>query len=314
MDTLGCIKVFVAVVDQGGFAAAGRALDLSPPVVTRMVSELEAKLGVRLLQRTTRRISLTEPGAAYLERVREVLLQLEEAEAQAIAHSTEAKGVLRLLAPPSFSSYLLAWHLPDFMRQYPEVSVDVSHGFADAADTGYDISILFASQPPDGDFVAHLLGRMKMVLCAAPAYLAARGQPRHPDELLSHRCLVVNALQTTRHWQLSQGELRQQLTPPAVLATPMVDPLLRAALAGLGIAGLPDFVAGAGLAAGELQRVLPDWELKGFDIYAAVPTRKHMPARTRAVLDFLRQRFHGGGPLFAAAAAAAAAAAPRTAP
>lgn len=299
MDTLGCIKVFVAVVDQGGFAAAGRALDLSPPVVTRMVSELEAKLGVRLLQRTTRRISLTEPGAAYLEQVREVLLQLEEAEAVATAHATEAKGVLRLLAPPSFSSYLLARHLPDFMRQYPEVRVDVSHGFADAADTGYDISILFASQPPDGDFVAHRLGRAEMGLYASPDYLRDHGEPAHPTELMRHRCIVVNAVQSMRAWQLRRGEEVHTLTPPPVLAAPMVDPLLRAALSGLGVASLPTYVADSHLAAGELRRVLSDWEAKGFDIYAAVPTRKHMPARTRAVLDFLRQRFAGRDALLA---------------
>jgi len=289
---LNCIKVFVAVVDRGGFAAAGRSLDMSPPVVTRLVSELEAHLGARLLQRSTRRVALTETGAAYLAQVREVLLQIEDAEAVARASSSEAKGTLRLLTPPSFSSYLLAQLLPSFMQRYPDVNVDVNHGFAEVADTAYDISVLFAAELPGGDFIAHRLARPHLLLCAAPDYLRRHGVPRHPQELAEHRCIVVNAAKALLHWRLQgPGGASFSLEPRPVLAAPMMDPLLRASIEGLGIAALPSFVVEQALASGQLCQVLPGWLMQCFGIYAALPTRKLMPVRTRVFLDFLRQHF-----------------------
>lgn len=282
----------MAVVDQGGFAAAGRSLDMSPPVVTRLMSELEAHLGARLLQRSTRRVALTETGAAYLAQVREVLLQLQDAEALARASSSEAKGVLRLLTPPAFSSYLLAQLLPSFMQRYPDVSVDVNHGFTEVADTAYDISVLFAAELPSGDFIAHRLARPHLLLCAAPDYLRRHGMPAHPQELAQHRCIVVNAAKALQQWRLQgPGGESFSLEPRPVLAAPMMDPLLRASLEGLGIAALPSFVVEQALASGQLCQVLPQWLMKCFGIYAAVPTRKLMPARTRVFLDFLRQHF-----------------------
>lgn len=289
---LNCIKVFVAVVDQGGFAAAARSLDMSPPVVTRLVSELETHLGARLLQRSTRRIALTETGAAYLGQVREVLQQIEEAEAQARASSSEAKGLLRLLTPPAFSSYLLAQLLPSFLQRYPDVSVDVNHGFTEVADNAYDISVLFAADLPSGDFIAHRLARPHLLLCAAPDYLRRHGMPSHPQELARHRCILVNAAKALLHWRLrGPGGETFSFEPRPVLAAPMMDPLLRASIEGLGIAALPSFVVEQALAAGQLCQVLPGWLMQCFGIYAALPTRKLMPARTRVFLDFLRQHF-----------------------
>ena len=297
MDMLGCMRMFVAVVDQGGFAAAGRQLDVSPPVVTRLVAELEQHLGVRLLQRSTRRLALTEAGARYLAQVRELLLQFDEVEASVRADAVVPRGVLRVLAPPSFLSVFLAQQLPNFLQRYPEISVDVSHGFADGADAGHDISVLFKPELPDGDFIAHRLASAHPLLCAAPAYLRRHGMPSHPEQLARHRCIVVNASHAMRRWTLQRRAVPDeqcQLEPPAVLAAPMVDPLLRGAIEGLGIASLPSFAVAPALRSGQLQRVLPDWLAPAFGVYAALPSRKHLPARTRVFLDFLRQHFGSG--------------------
>jgi DNA-binding transcriptional LysR family regulator len=296
MDQVGALKAFAAVVDCGSFVAASRHLDQSPAAITRLVSSLEQHVGARLLHRSTRRLSLTHTGTDYLARIRQVLIDLHEAESMARASSVEPRGVLRLLAPPSFATHLLAPCLMPFRRQCPEVRINVTHQFVDAADGDFDISIIYSADSLDGNFVAHLLERSRVTLCAAPSYLKHHGTPQSPADLARHDCLMATAIETFRHWVFTAadgqgGDADFHFEPEPSLSAPLVETVYAAAIAGLGIAALPQFVAEQALGRDALSALLPSWSMRPLSIYAAVPTRKHLPARTRAFLDHLRSTF-----------------------
>lgn len=303
MDQLRALRVFVRVIDDGSFAAAARSLDLAPAVVTRLVAELEEHLGARLINRTTRRLALTDIGEAYLERARRILTEVDEAEALATSATTEPRGHLRVLVPPGIAVHQLAKHLPKFRQQYPQVTLELhSPGGIESVDEAYDITILHARQPLDGEFVARRLARTEVILCASPEYLNRRGRPRHPSELRDHDTLLptVSELQRGVVFQRGAwgddepgGETLTLLPKKPVLATGHMDTNYAAALHGLGVAGLPSFLIEDALLEHALERVLPDWRLFSFTIWAAMPTRKYVPARTRAFLDFLIETFGG---------------------
>lgn len=304
MDQLRAMRVFVRVADEGGFAAAARALDLTPPVVTRVVAELEEQLGARLMHRTTRRLTLTEVGADYLERARQILADVDEAAAAASRATTEPRGHLRVLLPPALAVHQLAKHLPLFHQRYPQVTVELhSPGPVETVDEDYDLTLLASRQPLDGDFVARRLARTEVILCASPDYLDRRGRPQHPGELAGHDMLLppISALQrgvTFVSGRLDAGgsEAGEEVTVVPhrpLLTTSHTDTMYAAALHGLGVAGLPSFVAEDALHERALERVLPAWRLFALTLWAALPSRKHLPARTRALLDFLLEVFGG---------------------
>ena len=302
MDQLRAMKVFAKVVDEGGFAKAARALDMAPPVVTRMVAELENHLGARLLNRTTRRQSLTEVGEQYLDKVRAILVDLEESEALASEATKLPRGHLRLLCPPAVAVHQLAKHLPRFQAEFPQVTLEIaSPGPVDTVDEAYDITIFARREPPDGDFIARRLARTEVVVCASPDYLDRRGRPQHPDELVHHEAVIppMSALQrglTFYSGPLGAPASATYTLPPArhpALATTNIDTMYAAALAGLGIAGLPSYVIEDALLEHALERVLPNWRLFDVTLWAGMPTRRYLPARTRAFLDFLQQVFGG---------------------
>jgi DNA-binding transcriptional LysR family regulator len=300
VDRLLSMRVFAKVVACGSLAAAARELDLSPAVVTRLLADLEAHLNVRLLNRTTRRVALTDVGEAYLERVRQILSEIDEAEALAMASHREPRGELRLLIPPTFAAHQFAKHLPKFHARHPLVTIDleVRGGAMDSADEGRDVTVLLAprDRPLKGDFVARLLARTEVILCATPEYLQRRGRPAHPRELAEHEALVPVLPNVPREWSFQRddddGE-RVTIDVHGALATNHVDTLFAAALSGLGLVGLPSFMLEDALLEGVLERVLPQWRLMDFHVYAAVPSRKYMPARTRAFIDFMVETFGG---------------------
>lgn len=299
MDQLRAIKVFVRVIDEGSFAAAARALDLAPAVVTRLVAELEEYLGTRLLNRTTRRLSLTEIGEAYLERARRILADVDEAAALAASATQEVRGLLRVLCPPAIAVHQLAKHLPAFHRDYPHVTLEItSPGPVDTVDDSYDLTIWQARDPLDGDFVARRLARSEFILCASPDYLDRRGRPEHPHDLKQHDALVPPTAAMARGLTLQRGDGSEEITLPmvpnrATLSTTHMDTNYAAALHGLGIAGLPSFMVEDALLEQALERVMPQWRLFSITLWAGMPTRKYVPARTRAFLDFLLQIFGG---------------------
>lgn len=301
MDRLHSMRVFARVVDEGSFAAAARALDLSPAVVTRLVADLEDHLGARLINRTTRRLSLTDTGEGYLESVRHILTAVDEAEALASASTALPRGHLRVQCPPAFAVHQLAKHLPRFRARFPQVTIELSvPGLFDAIDESHDVSILIeGTRALDGNYVARRLARSELIVCASPEYLDRHGRPDHPNDLARHEMLIPGYLRElvfhTGQWSVHEpGGESVSLSParPA-LATMHTDTMYAAALAGMGITGLPSFVAEDALMEGALERVLPHWHLLDTTLYAAIPTRKHVPARTRAFVDFLVETFHG---------------------
>ena len=301
MDRLHSMRVFSRVVEQGSFASAARHLNLSPAVVTRLVADLEEHLGARLLNRTTRRLALTDIGELYLERVRQILTEIEEAEALASAATSEPRGHLRVLSPPAFAVHQLTKHLPKFRAQFPRVTLELSvPGPVETVDENFDVSIIQVARPlADGDFVARRLARSEVIICASPEYLDQHGRPGHPDDLPGHDALMPPFIrELTLHRGVfgddePTGESVTLVPTRAALSTSHIDTLYAAALAGMGIAGLPSFVVEDALLENALERLLPEWHLQSGTIYAGMPTRKHVPARTRAFVDFLVQTFGG---------------------
>ena len=297
MDRLHSMRVFCRVVDEGSFASAARALNLSPAVVTRLVADLEEHLGARLINRTTRRLALTDTGELYLERVRLILNEVDEAEALASAATSEPRGHLRVLAPPAFAVHQLAKHLPKFHALYPKVSLELSvPGAVETVDENFDVSILTEGRRPlDGSFVARRLARSEVIACASPDYLDRRGRPAHPSELGSHDAMVPSFLREVvwHRGGADGGESFSVAAGRSALSTVHTDTMYAAALAGLGITGLPSFVAEDALLENALERVLPQWHLMTTTLYAGMPTRKHVPARTRVFVDFLVEAFGG---------------------
>jgi DNA-binding transcriptional LysR family regulator len=306
MDQLRAMRVFARVVDDGSFAAASRTLELAPAVVTRLVAELEEHLGARLMHRTTRRLALTEVGENYLERARRILAETDDADASAREATTEVRGHLRLASPPEVAIHQLAKHLPEFHRRHPQVTLEWhTSGPPETVevDERHDMTLILARGTLEGEFVARPLARSEVILCASAEYLSRRGRPAHPSELLRHDLMVPSSQELTRTVTFVAGgadgsdapaqEWASMVPRRPLLAADHIDTMYAAARHGLGIAGLPSFVVGGALLGGELERVLPAWRLFALTLWAAMPSRKHLPARTRAFLEFLLEVFGG---------------------
>ncbi len=297
MDQLRSMRTFTSVVDCGSFAAAARSLDMAPAMVTRQVADLEARLGARLLTRTTRRIALTPIGQHYLERLRPILTQLDEAETAVMEGQQRVQGRVRIAATPAFAAHQLAPRLARLQARHRDIRIELTaQGPVESPHEAQDISIAVCATPMEGDFVAHKLARSEVVLCAAPGYLLQHGMPRHPRELVDHQLLVA-AQGVPRHVVMTGPEHeRHDFQVPASqvrLASPNAELTQRAALAAMGIAGLPSFAVHDALRQGRLVRVLPDWHLFDLAILACLPSRRQVPAVIRATLDFLRAEFPG---------------------
>jgi DNA-binding transcriptional LysR family regulator len=297
--------VFSQVVAQGSFAGAARTLDLAPAVVTRCVAELEAHLGARLLNRTTRRLALTDVGEAYLEGARNVLAQLDANDAQASAAVREPAGNLRVLCPPAFAVHQLAPVLPVFSARYPRITMELTlPGPLDTPDSAFDVSVLsLGSQTLQGEFIARPLALSNFILCASPEYLSRFGAPAGPQELALHKGVAPAVSGQRKEITLYRRVPDASMNAPAMVDVPVssalfathhIDMTLALALAGAGVVGLPSFAAEQALRQGRLQHVLPEWRGTVLRLFAAVPARQHLPARTRLFVDFLIEQFGGG--------------------
>lgn len=296
MDRLQSMKVFLRVADEGGFASAARALEMSPAGVTRMVASLEEHLGVRLMQRTTRKLALTDAGEAYLLRVRSILADVEEAESAAAEHTQELQGTLHVLATPVLAAYFLAPRIAAWHARHPKVLLDLAiDPFPQPRIEEFDVAFLVVDEGFDADIVARPLASTDWIACASPEYLARAGTPQTPPQLADHAYLKFQWPQNSGHHgrqvrlQPLAGGPEVQVEWKPVVQTTSFDVLLRAALDGAGISFLSRLLVASHLARGTLVHVLPDWILGRFTIYAALPTRKFMPARTRAFLDFVAE-------------------------
>lgn len=294
MDRLQSMRVFQRVVDAGGFAAAARALDLSPAGVTRLVSDLEQHLGVRLLQRTTRHLVLTAAGEGYLAKVRHILSDIDEADAGAQQNTQEISGVLRILAPPVVATHILTPVVAEFKRLYPKVLLNVFvDSAADLPIEDFDLTLLSADDTFDANVVARPLISSQGIICASPDYLQRNGVPKTPADLQQHQCLWITLPgRRTNLWQLinpEDGGMSLAVTIEPAFLVNDADTLLCATLDGAGISGQPMNLVAAYLKSGQLTRILLPWITGRFTLFAVLPSRKFMPARTRAFLELITE-------------------------
>lgn len=292
MDRFQEMRVFVAVVEAGSFVGAAEGLGMSKAAVSRHVGNLEARLGVRLLHRTTRRLSLTEEGEVFYARGKELLGQLEESEAEVTARSGQAVGQIRINAPVTFGILHLADLWAEFCRRNPGVTLDLtlSDRVVDLVEEGYDLAIRIA-QLPSSSLISRKLSSTRMVLCASPEYLNRFGAPTHPDELNQHPVWAYSYFAHGDEWpfQGPEGEVRARIKP--VVRTNSGDTCRMAALQHQAMVLQPSFLVGADLAAGRLVEVLPDYRSLELGIFAVYPTRKHVSSKVRLLIDYLVEVF-----------------------
>lgn len=286
------MRAFQQVVDDGGFSAAARTLDMSPAVMTRLITDLEQHLGARLLQRTTRKLSLTEAGQSYLLRVRHILNDVDQAEAATRQQTDEMAGLLRIHTQPVMAVHILAPLVAEFRRRYPNVVLDITVDSPLVPPIeDYDLTILGAGRLYDANVIARPVVVSEGWLCVSPRYLRAAGTPRQPADLQNHALLRLTLPGIRqREWRLINPEEADREvtveTKPALMANHS-DTLLRATLDGTGISAQPlDLVANY-LRDGQLRRVLAPWITGRFTLYAALPSRKYVPARARVFMEFL---------------------------
>ncbi|MFO1516083.1 MAG: LysR family transcriptional regulator [Lysobacterales bacterium] len=297
MDKLQAMQLFARVVETGSYTAAAEQLEISRALASKLVQALEDQLGVRLLHRTTRRLSLTEAGQNYYQRVAEILAQLAEAEAEAAELQLEPRGRLRVSAPMSFSILHLGAALADFQRKYPrvELELNLNDRVVDLVEDGFDLAIRIG-RLADSSLVARRLAGSQIVAVAAPAYLAWHGMPSHPDDLAHHNCLDYTLSPRRDEWQFARGEERVNVRVRGNLHVNNGDMIALAAAQGLGVALSPAFIVHDALRRGDLVRVLPEWQLPDIGVYAVYPAGRSLPAKTRSLIDFLAERFRPSAP------------------
>ncbi|CBA17432.1 LysR family transcriptional regulator [Xanthomonas albilineans] len=287
MDTLEAMRVFVAVVDRNGFNAAADALGISTASVTRQVAWLEQRLGSRLLNRTTRRVSPSSVGAAYYQRCQLLLAEFDDMEAAVGEQALTPSGTLRINAPFSFSIARLGPRLAGYSARYPQVALDLSLSdrVVDIVEEGFDLAIRITRHVAP-TLIARKLGEAQVYLCAAPSYLARAGTPRMPTEIADHAFLNYSYMPLdTLILHGPDGDT--QVRVHGSLCANNGDVLREAAIAGMGIVLQPDFMAEAALEDGRLVRVLPDHQLGPIGVYAVYANRSHLAPKVRSFIDYL---------------------------
>ncbi|MEL4177487.1 LysR family transcriptional regulator [Roseateles sp. PN1] len=293
MDRLKQIESFVSVATRGSLTAAAAVEGVAPAVMGRRIDALEARLGVKLLLRTTRRITLTHEGSAFLEDCQRLLVEFANAESSVSAGGVKASGLLRLTAPAGFGRRHVAPLVPDFLALHPDVSVslNLSDRVVDIAGEGYDCAVRLGDLP-DSSLVSQRLADNRRLCVGAPAYLKRAGAPKHPSELARHACLMLSSdASQTRGWAFRiDGEL-SYLRPSGRLDCSDGQVLHDWCLRGLGLAWRSTWEVEQDIAAGRLQTVLDDFAAPPNGIYALLPQRKHLPLRVRLWVDFLKQHY-----------------------
>ncbi len=292
MNLVEGMRAFQGVASAGSFSGAAKSLHVSTAWVSTLIAQLERHLGVQLLVRTTRRVTLTDVGRSYLEHCVRILEDLDEAERAVGRQRTTPRGKLRVSGPLSFGLARLAALIPDFSRQYPEVEVDLqlSDAYVDIVAGGFDLAIRIANKLDDSGLIAKKLAVGSRILCASPSYLRAHGTPRQPAELASHACLRYAHNATPDGWELAREghpSARVQVRGPLQINNSLA--LKAAALGGLGILLTPDFVVSEELRARTLRHVLKDWSAASYTIYAVAPPARYTTPKARAFTTFMEK-------------------------
>ena len=292
MDKLDAMQAFTKVVALGSYAEAGRQLGLTRSAVSKGVIELEQILGARLLDRTTRKVSVTEAGMAYYERCLAILANIEETELQVSRLHDEPKGTLKVNAAMSFGTLHVGRAVADFMAAYPDLKVELALNdrFIDPVEEGFDVTIRIADLK-DSSLIARKLAPSRRVLVASPDYVRANGYPESPDDLVYHQCLNYGHTTLMQRWNLTDGGKALNVPINSRLCANNGDVLRDAALAGQGITKLPTFLIGPEIEAGRLEVVLEDFPPTQLSIYALYAPNRYLAAKSRLFIDFLVDRF-----------------------
>jgi DNA-binding transcriptional LysR family regulator len=286
------ISLFVSVVEMGSFAAAANAAGLTPSAASKAITRMEERLGVRLLQRTTRRLALTQEGETMLARGKEILAALEAAEAEVTQNRGRPRGLVRMNTGTAFAKHRLAPVMTEFHNRYPDITLElsISDRRIDVIAEQIDIAIRTGALG-DSTLVARRIGSMQRVICASPDYLSRHGHPRKPSDLLNHNCLVLAGFSRLAQWPLRENGQTVQMSVKGSVTTDSADLLLDMALAGLGIVRFGDFLAEDAIADGRLVPLLQDFHITDPQSITALmpPGRQNLP-RVRAAVDFLIER------------------------
>jgi DNA-binding transcriptional LysR family regulator len=289
MDQLSALKAFCRVVEAGSFSAAAAEVNVSHTVMSKQVRQLETLLGAQLLNRTTRRLALTEAGQTYYERARRILDELHDADLAVSRHHAIPRGTLRINAPMAFGTLDMGRWLPDFLASYPELKVDLvcNDRYVDLIEEGFDVAVRLARELPDSSLMARKLATTATVLVASPDYLRRCGTPLRPEDLANHNCMTYTLAPRPNEWTLTShaGE-RTTVTVSGSFQSNTGIALRTAALAGLGIASLASFIVHGDLARGELVAVLPDYHMRPREIFAVYPHNRHLSPKVRAFVNY----------------------------
>ena len=288
MDKLDAMQTFVRVAEAGSFIAVANQLQVARSVVTRQVAALEKHLGAKLITRSTRSLTLTAAGSAYLEKGRVILNMVDAAESSLTEEKAVPRGRIRLGLPLSYGLQELMPALLDFAREQPyvELIMDLSDQRANLIEEGLDLSIRITGQPQPGDIVRKL-GQCHLLTLASPEYLALHGELRHPSELRHHECLIYASENAVTTWPYREGELTLPVQVRGRIVANNGSALLEAAARGMGITRQPDFIAAPYLAQGRVKAVLQDFEIAPLGIYAVLPSNRYIPHRVSALIEHL---------------------------
>ncbi|AZE49472.1 Transcriptional regulator, LysR family [Pseudomonas chlororaphis] len=288
-DLIGLLA-FVRVAELGSFVAASQTLGLSKAAISKRLAALEAHLGARLLHRTTRRLSLTEAGLIYLEHAQKVCREALVAEDAVSEIHSRPRGTIRASVPLSFGLLHIAPWLASFLECYPQITVDLHFDdmIHDLIMEGLDVAIRIGDLR-DSSLIARCIATSRVVLCAAPAYLEKRGRPQRPEDLHEHDCLLYSLVAWGQTWELRRGEEKFRMALVSRLQANSSLALKDATLHGAGVLRIPEFAVKQELQRGQLERVLPDWEMNDLKIHAVMPERRYIPKKIRVFVDFLQQ-------------------------
>ncbi|MFG0542861.1 LysR family transcriptional regulator [Pseudomonas sp. YQ_5] len=293
MDIFQSMRFFIAVAQSGSFTAAAQSLATTTTNVSKSITALEARLHTRLINRTTRRLALTEAGLRYLERCGKILDDVRDADEEAGTARTQPVGRLKIHTLSAIGNHYLIDAIARYRRVHPTVMFDLTltNRIPDLLEEGFDMSVVLARDLPDSGFVAQRLGMTYSILCASPAYLQARGVPASPADLSAHECLrIVNTVMPVENWTFDGPEGMESVTiPVSPLHINTADGMTIAIKKGMGIGVQPIVSAVEGLRVGTLVRVLPEYRLEALNLFAIYPSRKFVDAKTRTWVEFLKQ-------------------------
>lgn len=293
MDIASQMILFANVVDHGSFSATARSLGLTPSAVSKQISQLEDKLGVRLLNRSTRHVTTTLEGRSFYERCAQISAEVHRAEELAQSFSGRPQGNLRIAATVAFGKARLMPLMPAFTASYPalKVELELTDRHIDLSDSEFDLAIRFPEQISDTSLVACKLGSSKRLLCAAPSYIAAHGMPKSPADLKNHNCLRISTVSHWNDWHFKRGDETWTYAASGNFNANSADAVYHATLAGLGIAQLSSYLVEADIASGNLITLLPDYEEDPTDIFAVYSDKRNLSPKVRVFIDYMVEHF-----------------------